>query len=51
MAWARTQRGAKRRVNMKHALRYRGFKVKGDITNKKLECMYRRYVGKSPPSY
>lgn len=51
MGYARTQRGARRRVIMKHALRREGLTVKSKITNKKLERLYRRVTGKRPPKY
>ena len=50
MGHARTAAGACRRVIMKRALRRKGFKVAGEVTNKKLEKMYRSHVG-TPPTY
>ena len=51
MGKARTKAGAKRRVTMKRAVRRTGRKVPSDITNKKLEAQYRKYVGKPVPGY
>ena len=50
MGKALTQAGACRRVIMKRALRRKGFKVIGTITNNKLEKTYRKNVG-TPPTY
>ena len=50
MGRSRTQAGACRRVKMKRALRRKGFDVKANIINKKLESMYRKHVG-TPPTY
>ena len=51
MGYARTQRGAKRRVAMQRALRRKGIDIESGMTNKKLEALYRKHLGKAPPSY
>lgn len=51
MGHARTEKGAKRRISMKRALRRKGIDVKSDITNKKLEELYCKHLRKAPPSY
>lgn len=50
MGYARTEASAKRRVAMKRAIRRLGVDVKSDVTTKNLEKMYRKHLGKAPPS-
>jgi hypothetical protein len=49
--YGRTQKGAARRVKMKHIILKAGVNVKPDIPNKKLVKLYRRITGKAPPRY
>ena len=51
MSYAKTLAGARRRAAMKGALRRKGVSVPTDITNKKLEKLYRKHLKKAPPSY
>lgn len=49
MGYARTQKGAKYRVALKHGIRRVGISVKPKTTTKKLEKLYRRNVSKKLP--
>ncbi len=51
MGYAKTKPGAKRRVAMKRALRRKGVLIPTDISNDKLEQLYRKHLNKTPPSY
>ena len=46
MAHARTQKGAIERVRKKHYIRKCGLSVKSNITNKKLNKIYKSLKGK-----
>lgn len=50
MGYAKTSAGAKRRVAMKRALRRLGVSIKSDTTTTELVKLYRKHLGKAPPS-
>ena len=49
MGYARTQKGAKYRVALKHGLRAKGLNPVPKLSTKKLEKLYRRNVSKHLP--